>query len=69
MHLLDLHQALKELRVTEGFTQQQVADAIGITRTSITNIEQGRQPISIQHAINMLDHLGYEIELTIKKIK
>jgi len=69
MHLFTLHQALKDLRVSKGITQDELALAIGVARTSITNMEQGRQPISIQHTINILDHLGYTADITLRKIR
>ncbi|WBB94259.1 helix-turn-helix transcriptional regulator [Verrucosispora sp. WMMC514] len=36
-------QRVRILRAERGLTQQQLADAIGLTRTSVTNIEAGRQ--------------------------
>jgi len=41
----------RQLRVTRreaGLTQQQVADRVGLTRTSVTNIERGMQHISLR---------------------
>jgi transcriptional regulator with XRE-family HTH domain len=38
---------LKDLRETEGLKQSEVADKVGLTRSSIANIEQGRQKIQI----------------------
>src|SRR5215212_2661083 len=34
-------------REREGMTQGQLADRIGMTRTSITNIEKGRQKVQL----------------------
>lgn len=45
---------LKELRTSRGYTQQDVANAVGLTRTSVVNIEKGRQrvPLHILYAIS-----------------
>jgi transcriptional regulator with XRE-family HTH domain len=37
---------LRELRIARGLTQDQVARPLGLARTSVTNIEAGRQPAS-----------------------
>lgn len=38
---------LAKTREAAGLTQQDLANAIGLSRTSITNIEKGRQGVSI----------------------
>lgn len=38
---------IRKARRAADITQAQLADAIELTRTSVTNIEQGRQPIPI----------------------
>jgi len=38
-------EAVRQLRGEIGMTQQELADAIGLGRPSITNIERGRQRI------------------------
>lgn len=40
-----LHEKLKELRIERSYSQQNVADALGITRSAYGNYEQGlREP-------------------------
>lgn len=39
-----------EARLLAGMTQEELADAVGLGRTSITNIEYGRQTVSIAKA-------------------
>lgn len=39
-----LARAIRERRVALGMTQQQLADAAGVTRTTIKNLEGARQP-------------------------
>ena len=38
---------IRELRESHGFTQSQLAGQVDLTRTSIVNIEQGRQKVMI----------------------
>ena len=44
---------VKRRRKTLGYTQAQVAEAVGLSRASIANLETGRQdcPITTLHAI------------------
>ncbi len=38
---------LKELRLSRGWKQYQVADRVGMSRTSISNIESGRRSLTL----------------------
>ena len=42
-------------------TQEAFAKAVGLSRTSITNIESGRQPVSLHTLYAMADILAVEI--------
>jgi transcriptional regulator with XRE-family HTH domain len=39
--------AIRKLRVRQGVTQETMAKRVGLTRTSIVNIECGRQNVSL----------------------
>lgn len=41
--------SVRERREALCLSQQQLADAVGLMRTSITNIEKGRQVTTIEH--------------------
>jgi transcriptional regulator with XRE-family HTH domain len=41
-------------------SQDAFAKAVGLSRTSITNIERGRQPVSLHTLYSMADILGVE---------
>lgn len=43
----------RKLRKAAGLTQEDVAERVGLTRTSVTNIERGRQHISL-HQLYLL---------------
>lgn len=44
-------------RVRLNLTQDQLADRVGLSRTSITNIEKGRQKVLIHHLIHLAESL------------
>ena len=49
---------LRELRSTKDLTQAALGRRVGLTRTSITNIEAGRQHISLGVLYRLADALG-----------
>lgn len=50
-------QALKSARRAAGKNQEDIAKVLGVARTSITNMEAGRQAISLYHAALLSDVL------------
>ena len=61
----DLAGMLIELRLRAGMKQQDVADVLGLARTSVCNMEIGRQPVSLEHVDALARHLGLEVSVTI----
>ena len=51
-------QNIAALRKKQGLTQKELAELINITRTSIANIEAGRQSIHMRTIITLCDALG-----------
>jgi|SRR5579864_1646693 len=49
---------LSEARQAAKITQAALAQSVGLSRTSIVNIEKGRQPVPIDLAIRMATSLG-----------
>ncbi|MBI3805327.1 MAG: helix-turn-helix transcriptional regulator [Nitrospirae bacterium] len=49
---------LRQRRKAAGFTQDEVSARVGLSRTSITNIEQGRQHISLHMLYELADAIG-----------
>lgn len=46
-----IHNRVRELRQAAGWTQQQLAEAVGVSRQSINSIECGRYVPSLQLAL------------------
>ncbi len=46
-----VHNRVKELRIERGWTQQQLADAVGVSRQSINSIERNRYVPSLLLAL------------------
>jgi transcriptional regulator with XRE-family HTH domain len=66
----DLGRRIKAERVKKGFTQESVAAAVGLSRTSLTNIEGGRQRLLMHTFAEIADALGTEMrELLPKKAR
>jgi transcriptional regulator with XRE-family HTH domain len=49
---------IKEQRAAVGHTQQQLADALGLSRSSAVNIEKGRQHLAVHQLARIADFLG-----------
>lgn len=60
----DLARLVKNARVQRNLTQQNVADAIGITRQSLARLERGNGGISFDTVLLILDHLGIHLDAT-----
>ena len=53
---------IRSLREGAGLTQESIAKAVGISRTSVVNIEQGRQNISLFVATKLAGALGCGVD-------
>jgi transcriptional regulator with XRE-family HTH domain len=49
---------IRKARVKAGLTQQELADTLLISRTSLTNIEKGNQRLLVHVLIDIADSLG-----------
>jgi len=57
---------IKDLRVRNGLTQQELGDIIGVSAQRVSAIESGRNKISLSLFSKIINKLGYELK-TIKK--
>lgn len=60
----DLARLVKTRRHAHGRTQQDVADAVGITRQSLARVERGNAGISFDTLILIFDYLGIRLDAT-----
>jgi transcriptional regulator with XRE-family HTH domain len=56
-------------RMRLNLTQDQLADRVGLSRTSITNIEKGRQKVLIHHLIHLAESLQVSPEALLPPIE
>lgn len=64
---MKINETIKSLRQERGMSIRQLADATGVSKTTIVNIEQGYNSASIELVQRLLDHLGYELSITTKR--
>ena len=57
-----IDEKLKTLRKAKGFTQQEVADAIGVTRASIGGYEIGRRTPPLRELQKIADFYGVGLD-------
>ncbi|MGC0369532.1 helix-turn-helix transcriptional regulator [Microbacterium sp. SLBN-111] len=60
----DLARLIKNARVQQNLSQQEVADAVGITRQSLARLERGNGATSFDTVLLILDHLGIHLNVT-----
>ncbi len=58
----DLARTVKTRRQAQGFTQQDIADAVGITRQSLARIERGHGGASFDTILRVFEKLGLRLE-------
>ncbi len=54
---------IKAMRRQCGMTQKQLAELVGLERTSITNIERGNQVLSVTTITAIADALGCDVKV------
>lgn len=50
---MSMAERIRRARVEAGLQQQELADIVGLTRTSISNIERGKQGLSVDMLYNI----------------
>ena len=53
---------IPELRKSRKMSQQELADAVGVTRQTITSIEVGKYTVSLELAYKIAHYFGLPIE-------
>ena len=64
MNLLELGSTVRRLRKERGMTQEALADKAGISRATLSKLENGNiAQVSIVTLNDILNHLGYELDI------
>jgi len=62
LEVLGLKNRLEEIRKEKGVRQEELADALSVTRQTISSLENGRYNPSITLAFKIARHFGMSIE-------
>ena len=57
---------IREIREKRGLSQEQLADLMGINRSTLSKIETGKFAITIDYLYRLGLHLDFEVALTDK---
>ena len=57
-----ISERIKSIRVSKGFTQKQVADAIGVTEVSLQRFEYGSSRPSLDTLITLADFYNVSLD-------
>ena len=60
---------LRQKRVALGVTQSQIAEATGMLRTSVTNIEAGRQKAPLHVLYRICGFLGIDVAAVLPEVR
>ena len=60
---------LQKLRIKRGLSQQDLADAIGVTRSSVANYESGNRRHSFENLIKIADYFNVMCDELIREDK
>lgn len=60
-YLILLGQKIKDAREKKGLTQNELAQKIGFSRTSLINVEQGRQNVHVARLLQIAGKLDMPI--------
>lgn len=55
---LEFGRRLRRARVTAGLTQSELAGRLNLSRTSITNMERGTQPVALHTLLRLASAVG-----------
>ncbi len=59
---VEIGKRVREARRNKHLTQERLAEIVSVTRTSITNIEKGRQKVLVHSLYNLAAALGVAID-------
>jgi len=59
---IDIGQRISEIRKDKGFTQEEVAKSIGVSRTALTQMELGKRGIDVLELRALSSMLGFSVD-------
>ncbi len=62
----DIGIEIHKYRINKGFSQEHLAELMGISRTTISKIENGRFAISVDYLAKFAWHLDFDIKISEK---
>lgn len=65
---LKMGESLKGIREKKGYSQEQLAEIMQISRSTISKIENGKFAISIDYLVKFGKYLNFEIDFIEKQI-
>jgi transcriptional regulator with XRE-family HTH domain len=65
----DFYKFIKELRTDKGMSQAEIAEKIGISRSSYISFEQGKTELNLTEAIKISDIFGISLEEIKRELK
>lgn len=65
---VEIGKQIFEARDRKGMTQEQLAEKISLKRTSITNIEKGKQQLLVHTLVNIAKELEVEVSSLIPRV-
>ena len=66
---LKMGESLKGIREKNGYSQEQLAEIMQISRSTISKIENGKFAISIDYLVKFGKYLNFEIDFIEKQVK
>lgn len=60
----DLGLAIQQARLAKGLTQTQLADRLGISQRSVSELESGKPTIWARRVFDLMDATGVELSAT-----
>lgn len=66
---IEFGKLVRAYRQRLGLTQDQLGERVGLSRTSITNIEQGRQKVLLHHLFLLAESLEISAEVLLPNMR
>lgn len=63
--MMNIYSKLRKLRENRGWTQEFVGKQVSLSRSSIANIEAGRQSVTFEMAVLLFKVYGYKLTVSV----